>query len=507
MKLTHKLLLLTGASLLQGCVTNPVNSLSGLMPGSFDDSKTYLVQVEKVHTQALNSTGAEADRFRVQSEGLGLVDYPDLEAHINSHLDRLKQGSGITQLEGRAYLSAELGFNARTSADGNIYIPIEMLRDLESDDELAALLAHELAHAILNHTDSDMLVSLQKKIVYISSLTANIKSTDVNSNMLDKRRVRNTLGMMLVSDGFLNPGWSRGQELDADKLGMDLLVAGKYTPEAMTALLRKLKAWDEKNAKLLTEKETLRKELLSKAQAEAGADFEKQIELVLNEAGQGLKELLSSFSNSHPDIETRIESLRTYTLKHHRKVPRPPAQKQAWQRLISAQQSQALIQSVTQVHAAQRLFAENHLTEARQMTLQALNTFSTNQNYMRVMMANIRDAQGHRDKVKANAKLGLQGRYPAYKLHYYDAILGVNDRSKLATKLTQLTDVFDSYGKPPLHYVDLITLADATGNRPLKSKLEIECRISYAGEAVACAPNEQAASQELSYNRMVDMLL
>ena len=45
---------------------------------------------------------------------------------------------------------------ALSTPDGNIYIAMQWLRSVDSEDELAAIIAHETSHVLLHHHSSDM---------------------------------------------------------------------------------------------------------------------------------------------------------------------------------------------------------------------------------------------------------------------------------------------------------------------------------------------------------------
>ncbi|MYL24921.1 M48 family metalloprotease [Halomonas alkaliantarctica] len=490
---------------LSGCNANPVKKLSTLMPGSFDDEQTYLSQVDTQHKPPKTGIGAEADRFRTQSSGLGLVEYPALENYLNQHLDKLKTSSNLSGLDGRVYLSAEVGFSAWTSADGNIYIPMGMLNDIDNQHELAALLAHELVHALLNHNDADLFVRLQKKAVYTASLVSSLTNEGNNLPASDARRIRNMLAMTMVSDGFLNPGWSRHQEHVADKIALDLMVSAGYNPEGMNLLLAKLHAWEEKNARITAEREARNQAVLAAASEKAGVDLEKQLETGMDEITNKFKGFLKSFAHTHPDIEERIGDAADYIALHYRRAARPPMTGEEWSRLKESDQTQQLIHSLSTINKAMALSLKDKVEEASETALSALNDYSYYQNYTRMALARIRRSQNDTDAVIANADYGLKGAYPAYELHLHKGKFGADSLG--SATLEQLNEIFAEYGKPPQYYTDLIELADSTSNTVLSSQLTMECKLHYMGEAVACSPGENAEEQEISYERTLDTLL
>src|SRR5690606_11171632 len=121
-------------------------------------------------TPAAPSEKALADLKLEQSSGLGLVHSPALEQLLNESLQRIQTSSGFTDVPARVYLLASPGMNAYTSAAGNIYIPVPMVLDIETQDEMDALLAHEFAHAVFGHNDIDLLKTVQKKATTLYSL-------------------------------------------------------------------------------------------------------------------------------------------------------------------------------------------------------------------------------------------------------------------------------------------------------------------------------------------------
>ena len=489
---------------LTGCVANPIQFL----PGQFSEDDTYINQISSTHANSSNEEAQLFDRYAQQSAGNGLIDYPRMELFLNDRLNDIKNASGIDGLAGKVYITAEEAYFARVSAEGNIYLPIEIVRDLQSEDELVALLAHELSHYILNHTRSDMFVNIQKKGVFLIGMVASTKIDESGTmNKREARQLRNALGALIVSDGILHPGYNRRQEIQADKLGVDLMIAAGYNPEAMMRLLEKLSRWEDQTNVLKEQNQELQRAMLAQARAEAGLDIEKHINLAFSDILFNLSQTFNDISSTHPDAEARIAAMQEYMQKHHRRASRPAIRSEAWLALVNSRETDQLIAAVKAVNQANIVLSQGKLTDATNLMLAHVNDSTRHQSFIRIPLFIARLGEGNRSGALTNIELGLKGKYPAFELERAQHVLRSTNIQELAERTIQLNEVFISYGKPSQHYIDVITLAEATDNQGLKASLMIECRIRFLGEPVACQPGEDAQSQELSFNRLMEAIL
>ncbi|MDO4640120.1 MAG: M48 family metallopeptidase [Neisseria sp.] len=102
-----------------------------------------------------------------------------------------------------------------------------------TDDEIAAVIGHEMTHALLEHS---------KKAVgqqVLTGLAANIggsllqSSTGVNSDVV-------SLGTSLVSDIGISKPFSRTQENEADAGGLRLMAQAGYNPQSALTVWEKM---------------------------------------------------------------------------------------------------------------------------------------------------------------------------------------------------------------------------------------------------------------------------
>ena len=136
--------------------------LAGLKPGGYEPS--------------ILAVGEEKDLARYRGDSLGFVRSAALEQYLNELRDALILRSGKTGVPGRVVIIANPSFDALSTPDGNVYISMGALQMLDSADEVAALLAHELAHVLLKHHTSDVIGDMQRRGLALYELGMDLKT-------------------------------------------------------------------------------------------------------------------------------------------------------------------------------------------------------------------------------------------------------------------------------------------------------------------------------------------
>lgn len=107
-----------------------------------------------------------------------------------------------------------------------------------SDDELAAVVGHEVAHVTQRHS-AQRLGSAQ-----LSQAGIGVIATALELGGYADARTAGTLLGAGAEYGLMRP-FSRGQELEADRVGLDYMVRAGYEPEAAIRFWRKMQAQDD----------------------------------------------------------------------------------------------------------------------------------------------------------------------------------------------------------------------------------------------------------------------
>ncbi|MEW5883475.1 MAG: M48 family metalloprotease [Armatimonadota bacterium] len=130
--------------------------------------------------------------------------------------------------------------NAFSIPGGFIYINSGLLDFVQSDDELAAVLAHEIAHAANRHL---ITMSRQQERTQIFTLPVVIAALLAGS-VRDANLALIGQDLLLTA---LTSGWSQEAETDADRAAVYYMLQSKYNPVGLLTFMERL-AFREKNS-------------------------------------------------------------------------------------------------------------------------------------------------------------------------------------------------------------------------------------------------------------------
>lgn len=125
--------------------------------------------------------------------------------------------------------------NAFACPGGTVFVSKGLLRATSSEEELAAVLAHEIAHVTLRHG----LAAIQKANLAeaFTYLGAGAAQATMKKEDLQKLTGLFDSSVKDVVHTLITGGYSRDAELAADKLGRSFLLGTGYDPQALTRVL------------------------------------------------------------------------------------------------------------------------------------------------------------------------------------------------------------------------------------------------------------------------------
>lgn len=163
--------------------------------------------------------------------------------------------------------------NAFALPGGQIYVTTGMLKFLQSEAELAAILGHEISHVDLRHCIECLQYELALRKVGIGEL-----------------------GMLVdIARNLVCVAYNKYQEIEADANGVRLSIAAGYDPDAASIVFKRLK-------------KRFGEEPYRKARTPVG------------EIVGALEETIGSYFRSHPPSAERSRRLEALVKRNHRRL-------------------------------------------------------------------------------------------------------------------------------------------------------------------------------------------
>ena len=140
--------------------------------------------------------------------------------------------------------------NAFATPGGHILISRGMLKSANSEDELAAIIAHEISHIQLEHSIKAIKKNTRTQNAgkFATMTYAYLKSLQGNKSEQDINLIKQS-GVLItsISTELINTGYSKNSEYNADKMAIYLLEKTGYNPNSMITMLENLKKNKSKN--------------------------------------------------------------------------------------------------------------------------------------------------------------------------------------------------------------------------------------------------------------------
>lgn len=182
----------------------------------------------------------------VAAQILALPAYPvDDDARLQAYVERIGHGLVATNdkvrhpfLDYRFALLKTDEVNAFACPGGLILVSRGLLAKARSEDEVAAVLAHEIAHVTLKHGLAAIKkANLAQAFTYLGAgvAQATMKKEDLDAltNLFDG-------SIDDIVKTLITNGYSRSAEEEADKLGREFLATTGYDPQALTRVLQNM---------------------------------------------------------------------------------------------------------------------------------------------------------------------------------------------------------------------------------------------------------------------------
>ncbi|MCK9274034.1 MAG: M48 family metalloprotease [Syntrophales bacterium] len=172
----------------------------------------------------------------LQKKGM-LVDNPELASYIDK-IGYLIAGQGEQYpLDFTFSMIRNSGINAFATPGGYVYVYTGLIELAQSEDQLAGVLAHEIAHIKARHIARA--IEKSKKI-NIASLAAVLAGVFLGGG----EGAAAISSFAMATAATMNLKYSRDHEEEADRLGMSYLVSANYDGKGMLEFLKCMRQYE-----------------------------------------------------------------------------------------------------------------------------------------------------------------------------------------------------------------------------------------------------------------------
>lgn len=160
---------------------------------------------------------------------------PLANQYINALGSRLAQAAHMKTPHFFIVQSPEI--NAFAGPGGHIGINSQLIMATDTEDELAAVMAHEMAHVKLHHLYRMVEHEKQMRAPMLASILASLALGIINPSL-------GSGAMMATMTGLAQNGinFTRANEKESDRIGINILYHAGFDPQGMTNFFKKMLA-------------------------------------------------------------------------------------------------------------------------------------------------------------------------------------------------------------------------------------------------------------------------
>lgn len=196
-------------------------------------SQNSTVSTKSQTTQPSTNTIAQTQTNKQNTTTYQIYNNVTVQQYVNSIGQHLVKYSGRPDIPFRFIVLNDNEINAFATPDAHIFITTGMMKYLNSESELAAVLAHEIGHITARHY---------------------IKRTAVNYGLnLSLGALSNYYGfdpntlLPQLTQAVITQKFSQSEEIQADKIGTLMMTRAGYSPTGMLNLQQRLSQIENRN--------------------------------------------------------------------------------------------------------------------------------------------------------------------------------------------------------------------------------------------------------------------
>ena len=200
-----------------------------------------LITPETAQSLTIKQENELADEFlKAVFAQYEIIKDPVIDNYINKVGQKIVAKMPTQPFSYKFYAVRQDAYNAFAGPAGNIFIFSGLFEALESEDELAALLSHEIAHVSCRHISEIITKNKKTSMATLAGVVAGILIGLGGASAVGSAL---TIGSMAAGQSVAL-AYSRENEMQADQIGRTYLQEAGYDLNGLLSVLKKIRAVD-----------------------------------------------------------------------------------------------------------------------------------------------------------------------------------------------------------------------------------------------------------------------
>ena len=176
--------------------------------------------------------------LKVVRKQFEMIQDPVVTSYVDAVGKRIMEQVPSAPFQGHFYVFKSNVYNAFAAPAGHIFISSGIMSAMDSEDELAGILAHEISHVVCRHISDKIERASKVNLVALAGMVAGIflgaAGAGVAANAV-------TVGSMAAGQSAML-AYSRQDERQADNIGLQYLNDAGYSARGLLEILKKIRA-------------------------------------------------------------------------------------------------------------------------------------------------------------------------------------------------------------------------------------------------------------------------
>lgn len=362
--------------------------------------------------RGLSARDLEMREFQARSvEELSGPGAAALNSYLSGIVDRLLDQWPHDRPEVSIVVIKSDEYDAEISSNNIIRLTTPVLLNADDEDEVAAVVAHELGHALFQHHNADDQAAIDNKSLMALTSYSSAILLDNSQSAATQNAAQALLfggyGIYKLNDNILHNSWKRYQEDEADLLAVDLLYAAGYDWERAITMLERLTHEEKRETR--RKNETVRQIDELNRSLTSPVDITTAFNNGLAELSGELSNLQSSLTADHAPADQRLREVKLYLQREYMRAGIPPAADQAsLEKVVWEGPGFSAIKKSVYGERARILAERGEYDEARELALKALDGRDDTDPSARYVLYLARKHEGDIDKATYNLDMARQ---------------------------------------------------------------------------------------------------